>query len=738
MSRQQLFNLIKSRGVSTNSRNPFDLGNSHSYSQKAGKIQPLKAFHTLPDDFIKCNIGDYTQTFPMKNAPFLRGNKEIAAYYVPYNTIWHNFNQYQATREDPESSLLKDKGISFEPRIALYSLYRVALFKWIIGYIKELEYIWLTYRDDEWKDMTDTQRRQESISRYLQFLDTDFDLSTLGNTICVLLYRNDDPYFISNYGLQALDFFKRSSESFTYRDLALNVLDEVDWCDVVNKLDFLGYGNIYPLFKKTMDNIYNVVTSDMATSDARSTIYNYVYMLHRRLLQMSSNYNSPGDPGDVQLEYLSVYPLFSYNKIFYDMFRNVYYDTDYDVRNYNCDFIDGNSLAGSIIQEKDLPIRFFTLESHQWKKDIFTALMPDTQFGAVSSLVLDTQSFSASISGATNSDSHPDGASHVYSPSGGSVPNGALGVDTNGILYANDTEYPAMLRSPHIHYFSAQYQVPSSSISFDVLALKRAECLQQYRQDLLRAGNRTSDIFKQIYGSNPKSDLDESPYFIEARESQLIVDPVVATAQTGADTNGDLGSVSARAVSSQGDFNFEFSTHDFGCILFLSYIVPESMYNSTRIDPHLMNLTPEQHFIPYFQNLGFEPVTREQLNNFLLSGYRNSTVGFAPRYPEFKTDIDLAHGALCNLFLEGDLGEVLETFGYNYVGSLSHWVVTRKDMQSEFTTSLRNFYINPKILDNVFVQAAGDDYESDQFICLTNINIHSVRQLSELGLPQFC
>ena len=44
MSRQKLFNMIKSRGTSEVGRNPFDLTNRHVYTQKAAKITPVTKY----------------------------------------------------------------------------------------------------------------------------------------------------------------------------------------------------------------------------------------------------------------------------------------------------------------------------------------------------------------------------------------------------------------------------------------------------------------------------------------------------------------------------------------------------------------------------------------------------------------------------------------------------------------------------------------------------------------------
>ena len=62
---------------------------------------------------------------------------------------------------------------------------------------------------------------------------------------------------------------------------------------------------------------------------------------------------------DEQWEYVNVYPLYAYNKCFYDYMRNSYFDLDYSVYNYNCDFVSGSSFEDSIIHSNMLPCRFY-------------------------------------------------------------------------------------------------------------------------------------------------------------------------------------------------------------------------------------------------------------------------------------------------------------------------------------------------------------------------------------------
>lgn len=798
MSRSKLFNMIKSRGEQPLGRNEFDLTNRHVYTAKVAKIMPVKALHTMPDDFFHVSMSEFSQNrIPMNTAAFVSGKKELLAYYVPYNTIWHNYNQYQATREDPESAALKSKGISFEPRFSLGSLYHAAVYFAIGAWMYE-SYSKL-YALKLWFDILSSESTLgvHMSNDFFAFVGSSHNEGTIPQAVEFMKNRhylsdamNDWEYFVRKASntiaswkfadvvqtngfvfYQPFDCYENNvlhSETLTYGDTFLDMFGTPIWCDWIMKLDMLRFGNIYPLIKPwrtSMDSFVDMILTNESVivngvkyyprinpvffyfdneslffQDFLDDIWGNTYTTYypssidslRQKIDSYTKHSNQGDATDD--EYVNVYSLYAYNKCFYDYMRNVYFDTDYDVRNYNCDFVDCTDWEASIIHYGDIPCRFYHLESHQWKKDFFTGVLPSNQLGAVSQV-------SVRVDGVVQDGFYSDYSSYP-NPSNstsraikqnGSPANGDLTTvsGANGQIF--DESMPVQIRQSHNHLISVSADVNGSG-SFDVISLKRAEALQQYAQDLMRAGNRTQDIFKQIYGVTPKSQMDEAPYFIEVSSSDLDVNPIIATANTGTDLNGKLGDIAARLTIKPSPLEFRFSTKDFGVVLFLSYIIPDSFYNSYNLDPCNTHLDPESHGLPYFQNLGLQPVIGEFLNNLKPSVIRNRICGYAPPYLERKTDVDLVHGNLVDTFLP----KVSETsLDQEFQGDMSHWVVARTDMQQEDAVSLRNFYIDPRIVDNVFQFSADSDLSSDHFLTYCSIKIDSVRALSEIGLPRF-
>lgn len=687
-----VFNYIKP--TEKCARNAFDLGNKHVYSAKAGMIVPVKAIHTVPGDHFEIKISDFTQTFPMNTAAFLRGRKEFALYFIPYKQSWSNFNQYMATREDVYSSNMN--AITYEPRMSLFDILSICL-EFAAVYAHDIV-MPKVYHDRA----------------------TDHGLLDIDSN------RVYTPLVLTH------GFYNKTSTALKASQYLYDVFGYPRWNNVIRKLDMLGYGNHFPYIDNFIKGYESAITVTKIITQS-----NFESILNTQIASAKK------DIDKLKNRYVNLYPITSYNKVFYDMFRNSYYELDYDVRNYNLDFKLCNSAATSIVQVQDIPVTFFDIQYHQWKKDLFTAVLPDTQFGAVS-LLPSTGSTGNVVFTSTETSTDMNN----YRLADSSIPDGSdvkvHVVDGKPVhLFANNSGFY------HTHKINGGATLSGVTTSFDVLALKRAEALQSYRQALLRAGNKTSDVFRAVFGRAPRYDEDAHPYFIDAFGEDIFVDAVVSTAETNLDksdsTSGKLGDLGGRALMNGTSDTIKFDSSDFGIILVVQYIVPQSEYNSYMLDPHLANLTPEDHWIPAFENLGFSPVIGEYLNNLVSQPISNlnRVVGYVPRYFEFKSDVDKVHGSFCEIastsILRGTSsnGVIYAEHVASYSGELTHWVTPRSDMQATSTTLTRNFYVDPAVLDNVFLIAADGTYSTDQFICNTYIDVKAVRPMSVLGLPNF-
>ena len=468
-------------------------------------------------------------------------------------------------------------------------------------------------------------------------------------------------------------------------------------CGMLDLLNLLGYGDFY----------YIIHAADVNTAKQ--------------------------DNAEYAGKYVNLFRLAAFQHIWYDYYRNKYYDVDAtggiyasqmnvfsNVDMFNFDDVLCNSFATSILSpglyNTSDPasyriMRLLQPRYVQYKKDLFTSALPGQQFGAVSSVNL----------GSVVSQSDID--RWVKGVSSGTNPDPGLEVRTSVDYYLrslqqidpNDSSLKAYLTHTHI--------VPGSS--FDVLTLRKAEMLQVWKQRTLRAGNMVDDSFEAHYGVKPYYEDENNVNYLGSFSSALQINTVEATANAGQSLNGKVGDIAATGTCVVGGNKIKFNPKDFGIIMCCASFLPESEYNATSIEK--ANTLHEQFdfFTPEFENIGLEAIPyREYDFRAQDASHSESVVGYAPRYWMYKEGRDKCFGQFMSS------------------GSLRAWVAPRQiyntfTPQGAFVNDMSNMYVKPAIMNNIFAIVANGDNLTDTFLNNVYFDIKAIRPMSELGLPQF-
>lgn len=409
---------------------------------------------------------------------------------------------------------------------------------------------------------------------------------------------------------------------------------------------------------------------------------------------------------------VNIFRVLAYNYIWYNEYRNKYYDdgswdipssvlNNYNIASiFNMDALSCTSLStadpslslttGSTTDIRQFIQCLFQMRYRQWKKDLYTGLLPSTQFGAVS---------------AVTSSNVTSNSLRFLKVGGSSVTDGPVSFGTSGST-------PGLLQDSDASNVRLAADQLKSSV--DILALRKAEALQIWRENALRAGNRVSDNMMAHYGI--ESDFrDHRPIFLGSVDSPVNISDIDATAQTGNGGNQLLGSIGGKGLSSLSDRKFKFDAKDFGVIMVMHSILPEAEYNSDGCDRNNQLLEAEDFFVPEYENLGLESVST---GNFYMKGGAQSVIGYAPRYYGYKQKMDKCFGA----FRTG--------------GIFAPWTSPRSDLAAIIGSGaptqlpLRNLYVDPAIFQNNF--AVNSIY---QFLCDTYFDVDAVRPMTVMGLP---
>lgn len=461
----------------------------------------------------------------------------------------------------------------------------------------------------------------------------------------------------------------------------------------------------------------------------------------------------------------------AYQKICYDYYRQPYYDLPDDATVYAFNLDDSNVVSGEIRNETPTGVDrypyLFQMHYRQWKKDLFTGVLPSTQFGAVSvvstggdgspsqSLPLDIEIDSTQPIGSTSGSYLNSVYNSNTEEKQGQV---SLSVNSQGELAYGSI--PLLIGShseaAHSHSIILSRQlgglfsnvvangtvtIPASAAgSFDVLSLVRAQAIQKWREITLRSGFRATSQYEGHFGVKPIFTEKDKCVFIDSVSSPLQVNAVTNLSAQGDVALGDLAANGTSVVSS--NKKIKFDAKDFGVIMCIYSVLPEVTYSSFNIDPMNMKSERDDFFTPEFENIGLQTVPELALRtayNTDAGRFLNRAMGYVPRYAEYKIGVDRN---------SAEFHDTSDQSGF--VGVFAGWspersfgaltTVETEDLLPVIQKS--DFYVNPLYYRDVFISRPTDineigNSQFDTFIHQCYFDIKSVLPMSVLGLPNY-
>lgn len=503
-------------------------------------------------------------------------------------------------------------------------------------------------------------------------------------------------------------------------------------------LQLCKYGNIYSLMQKYDPTDY---LSYPARADYLAELKPFTDQVHGKKV--------------------NIFRLLAYQHIFYDFYRNKYYDENpyyievgddpipyidtFNVDDIVCSSSADNELTFSYLGISDEYEGWFNdassvrianiLKPHycQYRKDLYTSLLPSTQFGAVSGL-----SFASSID---INDIDTDMSGEYYKADGSRL--GTSGIWSSQFNFNNNKNaLQVAFNTPedayHKHTIDGESLANNfrSISSFDVLSLRKAELLQQWKQNALRAGNMVDSNFESHYGVKPFYEDDNNVRFLGQWQCNLDVNPVTATSEYGSAKVGDLGAYGVGQIANN---NIDVQIKDFGVIVICAHFASEVYYSGNGIDKQNTLVEPFDFFQSEFENSGMDTVVGSNQCPFIV-GMNNASLGFTPPYTYHKTEVDETFGeysALPYFVSNLDAGIVQ--------GSLSAWTVRRSDfiyissngLYYSPVLSVNRFYQSPGLTDTIFGIKYNGNGNTDPFGFAVYIECKAIRPMSVLGIPIF-
>lgn len=414
---------------------------------------------------------------------------------------------------------------------------------------------------------------------------------------------------------------------------------------------------------------------------------------------------------------LSIFPFLAYKKFCQDYFRYSQWQKSSPYL-WNIDYYAGTQqqLFSSIPALSDSYWNnntMFDLEYCNWNKDMFMGVFPDTQFGDVATISV----------GSVDALEAPVGTFEggtFYSSSVGSQAVTSAGQNAGfGVQFRPSTP----TGRPIVANFAG-----IDSLSFDVLALRRGEALQRWKEISLNVPQNYRAQIKAHFGVDVGENMSGMSTYVGGDSSSLDISEVVNTNLQSGDTQSEAVIAGKGVGSSQGSEKFE--ARDWGVLMCIYHNVPLLDYVSSAPDPQYFVAQNTDLPIPELDSIGMQSVPVSYFtngDNELDGGFSNPdfTMGYLPRYYSWKTSYDYVLGAFTTTEKEW-VAPITPALWKSMLSSLA-------GVSPQF---IYNFFkVNPSILDSIFQVNADSKWDTDPFLINCAFDVKVVRNLDYSGMP---
>lgn len=428
----------------------------------------------------------------------------------------------------------------------------------------------------------------------------------------------------------------------------------------------------------------------------------------------SSNYTQQY----MQNNYVNLFPLLAYQKIYQDFFRWSQWENS-NPSAYNVDYYSGvtPSLVSSLPESSSSYWKSYTmfdLRYCNWNKDMLMGVLPNSQFGDVAVIDVSDSGVSDSIYVVLGPDTAKSPISVASEVTSGTAP---------VPFFARQASATNFIPSGS----SLRVDLSSLKSQFTVLALRQAEALQRWKE-ISQSGD--SDYREQIrkhFGVNLPQALSNMCTYIGGISRNLDISEVV---NNNLAAEGDTAVIAGKGVGT-GNGSFTYTTDEHCVVMCIYHAVPLLDYSITGQDGQLLVTDAESLPIPEFDNIGMETLPMTQIfNSPLATAFNLFNAGYNPRYFNWKTKLDVVNGAFTTT-LKSWVSPVSESLisGWASFGS------STPDSETKVALNYKFFKVNPSVLNSIFGVAADSTWDTDQLLVNSYIGCYVARNLSRDGVP---
>lgn len=446
-------------------------------------------------------------------------------------------------------------------------------------------------------------------------------------------------------------------------------------------------------------------------------LYNYLggsYVSESTVKNPPDIPNSPNVPLDsypVNRPY-SLIPFAAYQKIYFDHYRFDQWENNAPWC-YNFDYLTTNTqLTLSQIRDMDPHNNVFTLRHCNWPRDLFFGVLPSPQYGNAS-LVL-------SSSWAPGNQINYFGGVPLNNDQ--SIMDGS-GKNNGQIVlsqYDEDNYRSSLFVNGNHTQADDPEEIIDAKIGFSIMQLRQGKALQRYREVIGTGNQDYKSMVKKIWGVDVPAYTSHTVRFLGGFRNVVNVNTIMNNNLSEASSQADMKGYAEGVDEESKPIHFEADEH--GIIMCIYRVVPLVDYELDAPHFDLLKTDVDDFANPFFDRLGLQEVPLFWL--FDRYSMKDVTIGYAPRYFDYKTSIDVVNGAL-----RTELKDWISAFNSSFFDAYFN-------KNGIFQINKDFFKVNANIVNSVFFLSATESVNSDQFIINSNISFKAVRNLDYDGLPK--
>ena len=388
---------------------------------------------------------------------------------------------------------------------------------------------------------------------------------------------------------------------------------------------------------------------------------------------------------------LNPFKLLAFQKVYQDFVRDSQWEKAYAPA-CNIDYMTGAKGTNNLpISEIDINREtMFDMRYYNWNKDYFMGLLPNSQYGNVSSVTNITEnSLRATLNGSL-------------------PPVGDLSLSTD--TYEDGTKRAVSLNDNVLDFGHLTH--------FTVLALRQAEALQKWKEITQSTQQDYKSQMQAHWNADVSDAYSDRCKYLGGVSGNLDIQPVQNQNLTG---DNDANIAGRGEGGNRGTIKFKAPVH--GYLVCIYHAVPLLEYAINGIKKDSLKTLVTDYAIPEFDATGMVSVSAIELQQ--RDTDRNYLLGYAPRYYDYKVAYDEVHGAFYNGGLDAWVAPIDSFYLTQYFARLSSGVAL------DYTF----FKVPSSVLNPIFGVDVDSDVSTDQLLVNCSFDIKAVRNLDRNGLP---